>query len=92
MLNKIYKGIKTAFKYCIMYVSMLMPRDQDICVFGAWLGERFADNSMQLFLEMQKHKNMRAVWITKNAETARHIEALGYEVYRWGTVKAAWVQ
>ncbi len=91
MLNKIYKGIKTAFKYCVMYISMLMPRSRHICVFGAWLGERFADNSMQLFLEMQKHKNMRAVWITKNEETAKQIEELGYEVYMWGTFKAVWV-
>lgn len=91
-MDKIYKVIKTAFKYFIMYMSMLMPRSRNICVFGAWLGERFSDNSKQLFLEVQKHKNLRAVWITKSREAAAQIEKLGYEVYMWGTIKAVWVQ
>lgn len=91
-MDKIYKVIKTAFKYFIMYMSMLMPRSHNICVFGAWLGERFSDNSKQLFLEVQKHKNLRAVWITKSREAAAQIEKLGYEVYMWGTIKAVWVQ
>jgi len=73
-------------------MSMLMPRSHNICVFGAWLGERFSDNSKQLFLEVQKHKNLRAVWITKSREAAAQIEKLGYEVYMWGTIKAVWVQ
>ena len=75
-----------------MYLSMLMPRSYNICVFGAWLGERFSDNSKQLFLEMQKHKNLRAVWITKDRETAVQIKKLGHEVYMWGTFKAVWLQ
>ncbi len=92
MLNKVYKVIKTAFKYCVMYISMLVPRRHNVCVFGAWLGERFADNSKQLFLEMQKHTNLRAVWITKDKKTKKQIEGLGFEVYMWGTFKAVFVQ
>ncbi|MCX4328049.1 MAG: CDP-glycerol glycerophosphotransferase family protein [Lachnospiraceae bacterium] len=91
-MDKICKVIKTVFKYFIMYLSMLMPRSYNICVFGAWLGERFSDNSKQLFLEMQKHKNLRAVWITKDRETAVQIKKLGHEVYMWGTFKAVWLQ
>lgn len=92
MFSKISKGIKVAIKYFIMYLVMLVPRSYKICVFGAWLGERFADNSKQLFLEAQKYKGLRAVWITKDEKTAREVAKLGYEVYKWGTFKAVWVQ
>lgn len=84
--------VKTAFKYCIMYISMLVPRKHNMCVFGAWLGERFADNPKQLFLEMQKHKNLRAIWITKDKEVKKQVEKLGFEVYMQNTFKAVWVQ
>ncbi len=35
---------------------------------------------------------MRAVWITKSDEVVKEIESLGYEVYKWGTFKAIWIQ
>lgn len=92
MLNKIFGGFKVAVKYFIMYLVMLMPRNYKICVFGAWLGERFADNSKQLFLEAQKYKGLRAVWITKDEKTMREVKRLGFEVYKWGTFKAVCMQ
>lgn len=92
MLSKIFSGLRVAIKYFIMYLSMLVPRNYKICVFGAWLGERFADNSKQLFLEAQEYKGLRAVWITKDEKTVREVERLGFEVYRWGTFKAVWIQ
>jgi len=92
LLRKISGGLKVAGKYFIMYLTMLMPRNYKLCVFGAWLGERFADNSKQLFIEVDKCKDLRAVWITKDKKTAREVKALGYEVYMWGTFKAVWLQ
>lgn len=92
MLSKIFSGIRVAIKYFVMYLTMLVPRSYKICVFGAWLGERFADNSKQLFLEAQRYKGLRAVWITKDEKTAKEVSKLGFEVYKWGTFKAVWIQ
>lgn len=52
-------------KYFIMYLSCLFPRSRKIYVFGAWLGEKFADNPKYLFLEAQDDPEIRPVWITK---------------------------
>ena len=71
---------------------MLMPRNKKLCVFGAWLGERFADNSKQLFIEACERKNLRAVWITKSESVLKEIHDMGYEAYMWGTPKAVWTQ
>ena len=62
---KVLKAVKVVFKYIVMFLTMLMPRDYKLCVFGAWLGERFADNSKQLFIEASDRDDIRAVWITK---------------------------
>lgn len=91
-MSKVIKGIKVIGKYFVMYLSMLMPRNKKLCVFGAWLGERFADNSKQLFIEACERKNLRAVWITKSESVLKEIHDMGYEAYMWGTPKAVWTQ
>lgn len=91
-MGKIIKGIRIIGKYLVMYLSMLMPRKRKLCVFGAWLGERFADNSKQLFIEAQQRKNLRAVWIAKSTDIIKEINDMGYEAYMWGTPKAVWLQ
>ncbi len=91
-MGKIIKCIRIIGKYFVMYLSMLMPRKRKLCVFGAWLGERFADNSKQLFIEAQQRKNLRAVWIAKSTDVIKEINDMGYEAYMWGTPKAVWLQ
>lgn len=64
------KALGLAGKYVIMFLSCLFPRSRKIYIFGAWLGEQFADNPKYLFLEAQEHKEIRPVWITKNEQSA----------------------
>ena len=79
-------------KYFIMYLSCLFPRSRKIYVFGAWLGEKFADNPKYLFLEAQDDPEIRPVWITKNPEVCRQIRGMGYEAYLSGSMKGIWMQ
>ena len=75
-----------------MYLSCLFPRSEKIYVFGAWLGEKFADNPKYLFLEAQDHLDIRPVWITKNPEVCRQVRAMGYEAYGYRSFKGIWLQ
>lgn len=75
-----------------MYLSCLFPRSRKIYVFGAWLGEKFADNPKYLFLEAQDDPEIRPVWITKNPEVCRQIRGMGYEAYLSGSMKGIWMQ
>lgn len=79
-------------KYFMMYLSCLFPRSEKIYVFGAWLGEKFADNPKYLFLEAQDHPDIRPVWITKNPEVCRQVRAMGYEAYGYRSFKGIWLQ
>lgn len=71
---------------------MLFPRSRRICVFGAWLGKKFADNSKALFIEAQKHKELHVIWIAKDQEVVDMVRQEGYEAYTWFSVKGIWYQ
>lgn len=84
--------IKLGMKYIMMYLSCLFPRSRKICIFGAWLGEQYADNPKYLFLEAQHHTEIRSVWITKNKEVCQKVKGLGYESYLSNSLKGIWMQ
>lgn len=79
-------------KYIIMYLSCLFPRSKKIYIFGAWLGEQFADNPKYLFLEAQEHKEIRPVWITNDPRTLKQVRDRGYEAYMSHSVKGIFLQ
>ena len=74
-------GMKLILKYIVMYLSCLWPRSRKVWVFGAWLGQQFADNPKYLFIEANQMEGIRPVWITKNPQVVREVRALGYEAY-----------
>lgn len=86
------KALYTFGKYCLMYLSMLMPRDKKLCVFGAWLGELYADNAKQLFLTANHHPNLKTVWISKNPDIVAEIREAGRRAYLWNSPAAIWYQ
>ncbi len=76
----------------IMYLSMLMPRSKKIYIFGAWLGEKYADNTKALFESVQNRKSIRAVWISKNKDVVEEVKNLGYEAYYYASLKGIAIQ
>lgn len=84
---KLYKGVRLLIKYIVMYLSMLMPRNKEMYVFGAWLGEKYADNTKALFECAQKRKKIRTIWISKNKDVVEEVRNLGYEAYYYASLK-----
>lgn len=71
------KALGLAGKYVIIFLSDVYFQEAErIYIFGAWLGEQFADNPKYLFLEAQEHKEIRPVWITKNESVCRKVRDL----------------
>ena len=60
-------------------------RDNTVVIFGAWFGERFADNSRFLYQWLNMNKNdlglTHVAWITENEQVYDELKKLGYEVY-----------
>ncbi len=62
--------------------SFFSPRKRNVWVFGAWWGDRYADNSRWLFEYVNRnHPEIRAIWITKKSSIVKALREVGYEAY-----------
>ena len=51
---------------CLMGITYLVPKDNNLWLFGSWFGESYVDNSKYLFEYVnQNQPKIKAIWITK---------------------------
>lgn len=63
-----------------LYANANYHRDRSMMVFGAWMGQKFADNPKYLYLEAIKQKEIKSLWITKNPEVYVELKSKGLPV------------
>ncbi len=74
-------GLRWAL-YALSFLGRAIPKDEQLWVFGADGGNRFADNSKYLFLYAANEREaIRPVWLTNNPETRDQLRRAGYESY-----------
>ena len=82
MSNKLLKLIIYILNTPLYWVSSCMPTSSNIWIFGAWFGEKYADNSKYLFEYVnQSHSEIRAIWFSTNKNVIRFLNQKGYEAY-----------
>lgn len=86
------KNIKKIFKVLIYYISCLSIRNKRKVIYGAWFGNKFADNSKYLYRMAIKDKELRNIWITKSEKVYKEMKEFGYEVYMSKSLKAIFHQ
>jgi CDP-glycerol glycerophosphotransferase (TagB/SpsB family) len=60
-----------------------LARDETLWVFGAQGGAAFADNAKYLYLHVAADcPDIRPVWLSKDPEVVRELQAAGFEAYR----------
>ena len=75
--------------YCL---SLFIPKDKNLWVFGSWKGKNFSDNSKALFeFVSNNHKDINAIWIAKNQQIYDYVKSLGYKVVKYSTLKGKWL-
>lgn len=81
-INKVKNAVIILSGYIIYLFSYLAVRDKKLWIFGAWFGEKYADNSKYLFEYVNRnHPEIRAIWVTGNWETLQLVKDRGYEAY-----------
>ena len=70
-------------QFIVYLVSGLVPRRDDLWVFGSWGGRRYADNSAAFFRFCREHGDgdRRLVWISRSREIVRAVRAEGHEAH-----------
>jgi CDP-glycerol glycerophosphotransferase len=80
IIRKLCKKIKILAAYCLYYASYCVPKNKNLWIFGAWFGDRYADNSRYYFEYIVKnHPNINAVWFTFNKDIHQLLLRKGYK-------------
>lgn len=65
----------------VSWLSFIFPRDDKLWVFGGWNGTRYSDNARYLFEYVQREKDIKAIWITKNKDVMYKVRQGGNNVF-----------
>ena len=76
----------------VYVASMVVPRRNDLWVFGAAGGSSFSGNPKYAFLHAHaRFDDIEAVWISDDRGTVRELRERGYTTYHSGSVRARFV-
>jgi len=70
-INFIFTLIKMLLNIPLYFIAKLIPKNENISIIGASLGDHFADNSKYFYIyfhKIKKDKHNKLIWITKNKE------------------------
>lgn len=85
----LFKYLGYIFFLPLWWIQILVPRNKNIWVFGAWYGNRFSDNSKHLYLYIKKnHPEIRPIWLTHNKLVRDQIYREGGNSYMINSFKA----
>jgi len=74
------------------HIGRVVPKDQKLWIFGAWVGQKYSDNPKYLFEYVNEHdSSSRAVWLTKSKEVYRSLNAQGFECHYFYSPHAIWL-
>lgn len=90
MMNGIISRLKNAsVNLAVCVYGFFFKRDNKIILVGAWMGEKFADNSRFLFQYLTSNKEAlgidTVVWATRNDKVYRELNEIGYVSVLCGT-------
>ena len=67
----------------IWVLQKLIPRKENIWIFGAWHGFKFSDNSKAFFLRVvEKHPEIQPIWITRDDNVVNELRSKGFKSYK----------
>ncbi|MCM1087059.1 MAG: CDP-glycerol glycerophosphotransferase family protein [Muribaculaceae bacterium] len=73
-------------------VNLFVWRDKRIILCGAWMGDKFADNSRNLyqylFANQEQYGLKKVIWVTRNERVYNILKKSGYEVYMMHSMKS----
>lgn len=91
LLIRFSRLLSNSISLPLYWVSLIVPRNPNIWVFGAWSGRSYTDNSKWLFESVcRKELNVRAIWLTREKSIVDKIRREGREVYLINSLRGYW--
>ena len=90
-LNLTNSFFKIGFQWILYWISGFFPRDKELWLFGT-VRDGFSDNALHLFIHLvQRHPNIRAIWVTGSLDVLVHIRKLGYTAVHRNSFIGTWI-
>lgn len=90
------KEVKDKFLWGINVIIdklvILIPKNKKVWIFGAWLGQKYADNSKYLYEYVKNKKDIKAYWITKNKDLYNKLKLNDKNVLYYTSIKALYIR
>lgn len=80
--GRIYRYLVYVINIPLYYISYFFPKNKNVWIFGAWFGDKYADNSKALFEFVNKHdEKIVAIWLTQSKTVFNELKQKGLNVY-----------
>ena len=80
--------------FLILLVSFFIPKSDSYNIIGGWFGQRFADNSKYLFLNIFNNLSesgfKKVIWISRNKSIVKELSEAGFEAYSAWDIRSIW--
>lgn len=93
MIKPLWRRVLGLLQIPLWWLLQYIPKQKNIWVFGAWNGQKFADNAKYIFLHvLQNHPDIQAVWIVKSKDLLLRLQAEDLPVAYAYSAKGLWLQ
>ena len=77
--------------YPLYLISRIIPKSDDVWIFGAWYGNRYSDSPSYLFEYVhQDIPEIRAIWLSNKSEVISKLQSRGFNAYHRNSPKGFW--
>ena len=84
--------LKILIHSCLYLLGNLIPKRRNLWLFGAWFGQRYCDNPRALFELALQSPGIEAVWISRNRELCRQLQARNLPAAYFLSPRGLWLQ
>jgi CDP-glycerol glycerophosphotransferase (TagB/SpsB family) len=91
--KKLYSKSAYILNFMLDKINILFPKNKRIWIYGAWLGQKYSDNSKYLFEYATKHyPEIDHYWISQNKEVVEDLKNKGYKSLYAYSIKSIFIQ
>lgn len=92
-MNKVKLLFKLFGNLFIYVIAKVIPKKNNLWVFGAWFGTKYSDNPKAFFEYINsQQKQIDAIWISKDKVVIQQVRDLGYKAYYHTSLFGCWCQ
>ncbi|MCX2979600.1 hypothetical protein EYC98_01850 [Halieaceae bacterium IMCC14734] len=92
-IRGLFRVLKNLLLAPLYVLSIIWPKDNNLWVFGAWMGARYSDNAAALFEHMQsEHSGIDIKWISKAKSLVKELRQRDIDAYYYLSFRGIYYQ